>query len=928
MYILDGHGLTRGEWFMPETQPMTLQERDSTSSIQLGPEAPEIGFDDWILDDDWPEGPYVWRVKNLGDATETETRTVDLEHVIKALDNIDLETDLTASDAQSAVQAILSRQSDWVLGDFEYSVSNPYEFSEGDSLYDALESVTETLEDAVWEYGLSSYPFTLHIRQRQSGAACEMRGSRNLSTMRKSISRSGMYTRIYPIGENNLRITGGYISRNENLYGRIDHHETDQGKTSEASLRAWAEARLRKHSEPNVTITISGLELSAETGESLDRLKLNRICRVPLPKKGVTILEKITRLQWQDRRKEPEKVSVNLCNNSTDITSLFKKESRSSARGARGQAKQNYLFEANGEHLLYEVFDECGHVHGVLRMTEESLRIAFENLNECTRSEFRMTSESLRIKFEDDIASTRSQFEMTAESLRITFENETESLRSDIQVQAGRIGLVVSGSGSSASIKISAIVDGINGSQAEINADRVIIGSGNDKKAVKVYVDGQISATEGIITNLTTGTTKATLINADALVGDSVSATETMYTPSMSIGTGTGGGSGSLYYRGAQYYRQALTLGPSNSYISEGHFLGDSSTGVNLNHYHTITATEGTGADAGKIIITLTDPLPTSDTSGHTTNFNIAATQTYISGVAAAKKSVKVEPFEASSWTQAGLPSNRTFTYKTDASGAASSTWQEDIWYLTGGTSWSGNSTTVYMRYGSNSGTAYAALDVVYPGGGAPTVSLVSAVGTNSTRDGSASDNRIYVDAEANSQSTRQNFRLISTTYTDGGGVSKYCVDLHAGTDSSGRRIGRISVQDRFDTGYSSGYAVGGQTAVLRYYGSTAPSGQTVTTLGRGSYYVVRHKESPSGSEIDGAYFYCPASDYQSGYNAGYAAGKDDLSWSWSSAASTSNSEPSGNFAKTYSWSKGYSWGWFTVTVNGHSYRFKIHITS
>ena len=37
MYKLSGHSLTKGTWFIPETQPMILQERDSTCSITLGP---------------------------------------------------------------------------------------------------------------------------------------------------------------------------------------------------------------------------------------------------------------------------------------------------------------------------------------------------------------------------------------------------------------------------------------------------------------------------------------------------------------------------------------------------------------------------------------------------------------------------------------------------------------------------------------------------------------------------------------------------------------------------------------------------------------------------------------------------------------------------------------------------------------------------
>lgn len=444
MYKLSGHSLTRGEWFEPESQPMALTERDSTTSITLGPDAPAIAFDDWLLDDDWPEGPYVWRVRGINEDALTDTRTVELEHVIKALDDICLgevtpETiagsGATTCTAKQAVQYILSKHSAWTLGDFEYSESLPYEF-DGDTLLDALDSVTDSLDSAVWEYDLSVFPFKLHVRQRDNTVRCEMRGERNLLTLKKSITRSGMYTRIYPTGKNNLQVDGGYLSKNEGTYGRVDHRETDQSKSTKASLQSWAQGRLNKHCEPRVSIQISGLELSQETGETLDNLQLNKVCQCPLPEYGTTITERIVKKQWRDRRKEPETVTITLANNSQDVTTIIKEQTRGGGGGkaGAGQAKQNYLFEANGEHLLYEVFDECGHVHGLLRMTSESLRIAFENLNDSTRSEFMLTAESLRIQFENEISSTRSEFQMTSESLRIQFENEISSTRSEFEM--------------------------------------------------------------------------------------------------------------------------------------------------------------------------------------------------------------------------------------------------------------------------------------------------------------------------------------------------------------------------------------------------------------------------------------------------------------------------------------------------------------
>lgn len=183
----------------------------------------------------------------------------------------------------------------------------------------------------------------------------------------------------------------------------------------------------------------------------------------------------------------------------------------------------------------------------------------------------------------------------------------------------------------------------------------------------------------------------------------------------LSIGGAQASQTATLYYRGTQYFRQGVTLGPISSLIAEGHFLGDSTTTMNLNHYHKIVATEGTGADAGKIIITLTDPVSTSDTTDSTTNFSIAATTTYQNGVLAARNAVKVKPFTANPNPNPSLPSYREFTYTTDAPNPSAATSQVDTWYLAGGTSWSSNQTTVYLRLNSAIGTSYAQLDVPGP---------------------------------------------------------------------------------------------------------------------------------------------------------------------------------------------------------------------
>ena len=349
MILLNGHTLTPKMIFTPESEPMSLVENGvSTASMALGPDAPEVKIDDWMLDTEEPGAGIVWRVKGLETAFESQTRTVQLEHVIATLKDELLFGEITTRalagskastvDAATALRYVLGRQSIWALGDFEFSRSLPYSFN-NQTIYAALETICSTLDGWRWEYDLTSLPFRLHVRRQRSDVGSEMRSDRNLLTLKRTVDRSNMYTRFYPVGARNIHISGDYVSRNEQLYGVVSKTETDQSITNRDMLRSWAEDRLSHHCEPQVTVTISGLELSAATGESLDRIRLGYMCRVPLPEYNTTILERVTRLNWGDKLREPEKVTVTLANQLNDVANIIKQLSSSGSRNSGGGAK-------------------------------------------------------------------------------------------------------------------------------------------------------------------------------------------------------------------------------------------------------------------------------------------------------------------------------------------------------------------------------------------------------------------------------------------------------------------------------------------------------------------------------------------------------------------------------------------------------------
>ena len=218
MILLSGHSLTAARKVPAEALSLTLTERDSTAAFTPA-DMTGIGVNSWLRDDTNPGSGIVWRVRSISENYATRTPQIQLEHAVCTLKDrlifgavkpadITGNPSATTCTAKQAVQYILNRQSDWTLGTFDYaSVSNPYKF-DGDTLYDALETVSNTLGDCWWSYDFTTYPFKLNITQKPSSVASQLRANRNLVAISKTIDKSGMYTRFYPIGKDDLHITG------------------------------------------------------------------------------------------------------------------------------------------------------------------------------------------------------------------------------------------------------------------------------------------------------------------------------------------------------------------------------------------------------------------------------------------------------------------------------------------------------------------------------------------------------------------------------------------------------------------------------------------------------------------------------------------------------------------------------------------------
>ena len=370
MIQLTPHSLTQVRRVPVVSMGLVLKEVDTTAS--LVPESMSgLNTESWLLDDTNPGKGIVYRVQSIKTDYGTNTPTIQLEHVIQCLGDQILFGEITAAmmgggttcTAKQAVQYILKRSSDWTLGKWETNnPSNAYKF-DGDTLLDALETVKKTLDDCRWTYDLSAYPFKLNFIKKITSNPCELRPGRNLVTVSRTIEKSGMYTRFFPIGKNDLHIPGEYMQKNTGTYGVKEKSEVDTSRETVADLQAWANQRLKIHAQPRVNVVADGLNLSAATGEDLDKLTVLRPCKIPLEEFSTTIEEEIVELNYRDKVNEPENVRVTMANEQEDVLKILANEIKEGAgpngsgrggggRGGARQAKEdNAWFEDTNEHV-------------------------------------------------------------------------------------------------------------------------------------------------------------------------------------------------------------------------------------------------------------------------------------------------------------------------------------------------------------------------------------------------------------------------------------------------------------------------------------------------------------------------------------------------------------------------------------------------
>lgn len=225
---------------------------------------------------------------------------------------------------QNVLATLLNAQTvkRWQLGRVEAAekIKNPLEY-DNSNLYDSVRSVLDMLPDHMIQTDQSAYPWTLHVVKKPAEVQSEARLSRNIAGVRIDVDDSNLCTRLYLDGttrhwDADTQGTWGIISRNISRPSGLDDDVTDA--EIEAYIEKEVAAHFEKNKNPLISIEIDGRDLSARTGEALDRFTAGYVCRVALPDYNTAVNERVITLSYHDLLYDPDAVSVQLSNRSNN----------------------------------------------------------------------------------------------------------------------------------------------------------------------------------------------------------------------------------------------------------------------------------------------------------------------------------------------------------------------------------------------------------------------------------------------------------------------------------------------------------------------------------------------------------------------------------------------------------------------------------
>lgn len=286
---------------------------------------------------------------------------VHLEHAFSTLsDSLAIGVQGMTGTVAQVVATLLEAQNKpyWVLGDCDVPEDYEmiYEYTD-DNLLKAIMGVVNLLpEGYLPEFNTRVFPFVLHIRKTEDTAFCEARLSRNMASVRQHIDSRELCNRVIPYGAgegtDRIELTGligqDYLDADTiDTWGVVARTFVNEDIYDAITLKEVAQRYLDKHKNPTHSIEIDGFDLYAATGEELDRFRMGRMCRVPMPGYGTFLNDRVISKAYPDVYNKPDKVTVTLANKmrnvGDEIASLFRDVTQSKLLGGSIKTEEKTL---------------------------------------------------------------------------------------------------------------------------------------------------------------------------------------------------------------------------------------------------------------------------------------------------------------------------------------------------------------------------------------------------------------------------------------------------------------------------------------------------------------------------------------------------------------------------------------------------------
>ena len=507
----------------------------SSASLTL-PDGEHAAYGEWVEVFTQNGSAGVYRVVSASE-TYTGDASAELEHGICALGDAIIPGDGTISGTLPEVlSAMLGYQVVqaggaplWALGSVETNAQASFKH-EGTNL---LSAVLEIVPDGyMLTFDQSAIPWRLGVAKMATTAECEGRLSRNLRGVTVTVDDEDFCTRIYC---DKLPSPAYIDGPTVGTWGIKAKTITAQDNVVPESLTAYIAQYLEDHKNPRVSIECDAEDLSAITGETIDRMEKGRLFRLALPDYGVAMEERILAVRTGSAYDEPERVRLTLANSIRDTADTLVYIENSVNGGASSSSARGGYVRGGGSGISpANVLDMLKKTETYITADEAWTREAGVKI-ESNSAELYATKKAIVGNWTEDVETINALIQASSDNgglvaMLVGRKNSAEEVNAMISATAAGGGLVTI---KASQTDLDAMGERVSSAEASIkvNSDNIelkvskngVISSINQSaesitiSASRINLSGYVTASEfsslkADLANVTSGTVQASLL--------------------------------------------------------------------------------------------------------------------------------------------------------------------------------------------------------------------------------------------------------------------------------------------------------------------------------------------------------------------------------------------------------------------------------